>query len=220
MSTLYDKEGTQAEADPCKMMKEEIQRKNVKRTKSWPLHRDHASARVIDKKSCLWAFIVKSVLCYSTSVWRAWECPRSIIANSIAFGHSPGAGGDLGSLHPVFLTFLIPQTFSTFCCWLLIVSIQVSKFQPNCLVIMKCRHISVIELFHPQSSLHLFFPYKWSKFLVLLPSIFRSSAEIVPCLSLGLDDKKILFHRFRYSKEISKRQRWSFAWLISADEHM
>lgn len=214
MSTLHDQEGVQAETDSHKMMKEEIQRKKVRRTETWPLHRDHPSARVIDKKSFLWAFIVKSVLCYSTSVWRAWKCPRSInhrTANSIAFGHSPGAGGDLGSLHPVFLIFLVYWTFLTFCYWFPIVSNQVSKFQPNYLVIIKCSHISVIELFHSQPSHHLFFPYKWSKFLVLLPSTFLSSAEIVPCLSLVLDDKKIIFHRFNYSNRISKRQRWSFA---------
>lgn len=191
------------------MMKEGIQRKNVKRTKSWPLHRDHSNARVTDKKSCLWASMVKSMLCYFSL--ESMGVPKVNHSQQQSLRHSPGAGGDLGSLHPVFLTFLVPQTFSTFCCSLLILSSQVSKFQPNCLVSMKCRHISVIELFHPQSSLHLFFPYKWSKFLVLLPSIFQSSAEIVPCLSLALDDKKILFHRLRYSKEISKRQRWSFA---------
>lgn len=85
MSTLRDEEGAQAEGDPHKMMKEEIQRKKVERAKSWPLHRDHSSARVIDKKFCLWAFMVESVLCYYTSVWRAWECRRSIIKQPTAY---------------------------------------------------------------------------------------------------------------------------------------
>lgn len=42
----------------------------------------------------------------------------------------------------------------------------------------------------------------------------------MPCLSLALDGKEILFHRFSYSKQISKRQSHSFSYLISIDECM
>lgn len=54
----------------------------------------------------------------------------------------------------------------------------------------------------------------------MLHRIFLNSAEVVPCLSLVLDYKEILFHRLSYSKQISKRQRQSFSYLISVYEPM